>query len=159
MTTRITMGTTPANREGVEVYKNQVILEGFLGKKPELRDMPSGDRVANVSMATKELWNDKSGKTVSATEWHSLVFYGERADRASMYGKGDNIHVEGKLQTRRFTDANGNPKTVREVVVMRSHRIDRMHDDGSGNDLGQEPPQHSEEAGPVRAGHSDNWPL
>ena len=62
------------------MYKNQVILEGFLGKSPEIRFMPSGDKVANVTLATKEVWKDKAGKPVSSTEWHALVFYAERAD-------------------------------------------------------------------------------
>lgn len=130
------------------MYKNQVILEGFLGKKPEIRFMPSGDKVANVTLATKEFWRDKQGKPVEATEWHSLVFYAERADRAELYEKGDNIHIEGKIQTRRYTNTEGQQKTVREIIVMRSHRIDRMHDEHEG---GGEPPadaDHADDAPP-----------
>ena len=61
------------------MYRNQVILEGFLGKSPDIRFMPSGDKVANVTLATKEVWKDKAGRPVSSTEWHALVFYAERA--------------------------------------------------------------------------------
>lgn len=141
------------------MYKNQVILEGFLGKSPEIRFMPSGDKVANVTLATKEVWKDKAGKPVSSTEWHALVFYAERADRAELYEKGDNIHVEGKIQTRKYTDNAGHPKTVREIIVMRSHRIDRMHDEQDHGDH-QTPPEQQDDA-PASgsgAGDGDNWP-
>ena len=141
------------------MYKNQVILEGFLGKSPEIRFMPSGDKVANVTLATKEVWKDKAGKPVSSTEWHALVFYAERADRAELYEKGDNIHVEGKTQTRKYTDNAGHPKTVREIIVMRSHRIDRMHDEQDHGDH-QTPPEQQDDApaSGSSAGDGDNWP-
>ena len=141
------------------MYKNQVILEGFLGKSPEIRFMPSGDKVANVTLATKEVWKDKAGKPVSSTEWHALVFYAERADRAELYEKGDNIHIEGKIQTRKYTDNAGHPKTVREIIVMRSHRIDRMHDEQDHGDH-QTPPEQQDDApaSGSSAGDGDNWP-
>ena len=141
------------------MYKNQVILEGFLGKSPEIRFMPSGDKVANVTLATKEVWKDKAGKPVSSTEWHALVFYAERADRAELYEKGDNIHVEGKIQTRKYTDNAGHSKTVREIIVMRSHRIDRMHDEQDHGDH-QTPPEQQDDApaSGSSAGDGDNWP-
>ena len=142
------------------MYKNQVILEGFLGKSPEIRFMPSGDKVANVTLATKEVWKDKAGKPVSATEWHALVFYAERADRAELYEKGDNIHVEGKIQTRKYTDNAGHSKTVREIIVLRSHRIDRMHDEQDHGDH-QPPPEQQDDApgSGNTAGNGDNWPM
>jgi single-strand DNA-binding protein len=140
------------------MYKNQVILEGFLGKSPELRFMPSGDKVANGTLATKEVWKDKTGKPVSSTEWHALVFYAERADRAELYEKGDNIHVEGKIQTRKYTDNAGHQKTVREIIVMRSHRIDRMHEEQDHGD--HTPPEQNEDApGSRSAAADDNWPI
>ena len=141
------------------MYKNQVIREGFLGMCPEIRFMPSGDKVANVTLATKEVWKDKAGKPVSSTEWHALVFYAERADRAELYEKGDNIHVEGKIQTRKYTDNAGHPKTVREIIVMRSHRIDRMHDEQDHGDH-QTPPEQQDDApaSGSSAGDGDNWP-
>ena len=136
-----------------------MILEGFLGKSPEIRFMPSGDKVANVTLATKEVWKDKAGKPVSSSEWHALVFYAERADRAELYEKGDNIHVEGKIQTRKYTDNAGHPKTVREIIVMRSHRIDRMHDEQDHGDH-QTPPEQQDDApaSGSSAGDGDNWP-
>src|SRR5438105_6064522 len=133
-----------SNHRGPGMYKNQVVLEGFLGKKPQIRFMPSGDKVANVTLATKEFWKDGKGKPVEATEWHSLVFYAERADRAELYDKGDNIHVEGKIQTRKYTNTDGQQKTVREIIVLRSHRIDRMHDE---NDTLGEPPREQDDDG------------
>lgn len=140
------------------MYKNQVILEGFLGKNPEIRFLPSGDKVANVTLATKEMWKDKTGKPVSSTEWHALVFYGEQADRAELYQKGDNIHVEGKIQTRKYIDNAGHPKTVREIIVMRSHRIDRMHDEQDHGD--HAPPEQHDDAPASDSSvvDNDNWP-
>lgn len=139
------------------MYKNQVILEGFLGKSPEIRFMPSGDKIANVTLATKEVWKDKTGKPVSSTEWHSLVFYAERADRAELYEKGDNIHIEGKIQTRKYTNNDGQPKIVREIIVMRSHRIDRMHDEFDRSDQAQ-PELQDDAPTSGNAGDGDNWP-
>lgn len=141
------------------MYKNQVILEGFLGKKPEIRFLPSGDKVANATLATKEFWRDKQGKPVEATEWHSLVFYAERADRAELYDKGDNIHIEGKIQTRRYTNTEGQQKTVREIIVMRSHRIDRMHDEHEG--VGEPPADadHADDAQPQSTAAASDYNM
>ena len=139
------------------MYKNQVILEGFLGKAPEIRFMPSGDKIANVTLATKEVWKDKGGNVVSSTEWHALVFYAERADRAELYDKGDNIHVEGKIQTRRYTNSEGQNKIVREIIVMRSHRIDRMHDEFDRVEQSQ-PELQDDSPASGNAGDGDNWP-
>lgn len=118
------------------MYKNRVVLEGFLGADSELRYLPSGDKVANASLATETFWTDAQDRQKQATEWHALVFYGARADPAERYRKGDNLHVEGQIQSRRYVNAQNQPKVVREIVVLSSHRIDRMgsapaHDAGS----------------------------
>lgn len=126
------------------MYKNQIILEGFLGNDPEPRTLPSGDEVVNLSLATKESWEGTGGQPMENTQWHRLVFYGQRAQRASSYQKGDNLHIEGKAITRQYTDAKEHAKSVHEVIVMRSHRIDRMQAD---EEMDESPPVVSSDSG------------
>ncbi|MDR1423862.1 MAG: single-stranded DNA-binding protein [Azoarcus sp.] len=85
---------------------NKVILIGNLGRDPETRYMPSGDAIANVTVATTETWKDKaSGERREATEWHRVVFFGKLAEIVAQYlKKGSQIYVEGRLQTRKWQD-------------------------------------------------------
>lgn len=98
---------------------NKVILVGNIGQDPEVRYLPNGGAVANVSLATSESWMDKnSGQRQEKTEWHRIVFFGKLADVVSQYvKKGSKLYVEGKLQTRKWQDQNGNDKYTTEVVV------------------------------------------
>ena len=86
---------------------NKVILVGNLGKDPEIRSFPSGDQVANVSLATTDKWRDKqSGEPREHTEWHRLVFNGKLAEIAGQYlRKGSQIYVEGSIRTRQTAGA------------------------------------------------------
>ena len=88
---------------------NKVILVGNLGQDPEVRYMPNGNAVANVSLATAESYKDKNtGQMVDKTEWHRVVFFGKLAEIVGEYvRKGSQIYVEGKLQTRKWTDKDG----------------------------------------------------
>ena len=88
---------------------NKVILVGNLGKDPEVRYMPSGGAVANVTLATSEQWKDKdSGQKQERTEWHNVVFFNRLAEIAGEYlRKGSQIYVEGSLRTRKWQDKNG----------------------------------------------------
>lgn len=97
---------------------NKVILIGRLGKDPEVRYMPSGGAVANVSIATSEKWKDKqSGEQKERTEWHNLVFYQRLAEIVGEYlKKGAEIYVEGKLQTRKWQDKSGNDRYTTEII-------------------------------------------
>lgn len=97
---------------------NKVILIGRLGKEPEVRYMPSGGAVANVSIATSEKWKDKqSGEQKERTEWHNLVFYQRLAEIVGEYlKKGAEIYVEGKLQTRKWQDKSGNDRYTTEII-------------------------------------------
>jgi single-strand DNA-binding protein len=83
---------------------NKVILIGNLGNEPDVRYMPSGDAVANVSIATSEAWKDKNtGEMQERTEWHRVVFFGKTAEIVKQYlHKGSKIYVEGKLRTRKW---------------------------------------------------------
>lgn len=98
---------------------NKVILVGNLGKDPEVRYMPSGGAVANVTLATSEQWKDKqSGEQKERTEWHNVVFYQRLAEIVGEYlKKGSQIYVEGSLRTRKWQDKSGNDRYTTEIVA------------------------------------------
>jgi len=101
---------------------NKVILVGNLGKDPEVRSMNNGGEVVSFSLATSENWNDKaSGERKEKTEWHNIVIFNENLGRiAKQYlRKGSSVYVEGQLQTRKWTDQNGNDRYTTEVVLQR----------------------------------------
>jgi len=98
---------------------NKVILVGNLGKDPEMRYMPSGSAVANITLATTESWKDKqSGDQQERTEWHNIVFFNRLAEIVGEYlKKGSQIYVEGKLRTRKWQDKSGNDRYTTEIVA------------------------------------------
>ncbi len=96
---------------------NKVILIGNLGRDPEVRYLPDGGAVANVSVATTDTWKDKAGEKQEKTEWHRVVFFARLAEIAGEYlKKGSQIYVEGRLQTRKWQDKDGHEKYSTEVV-------------------------------------------
>ena len=100
---------------------NKVILIGNLGRDPEVRYMPSGDAVATLNLATTEKWKDKAGEAQEQTEWHRISFFGRQAEICGEYlRKGSSIYVEGRLQTRKYTDKEGVERYSTEI------RGDRM---------------------------------
>ncbi len=98
---------------------NKVILIGNLGQDPEVRYMPNGGAVANMTLATSETWRDKTtGEQKEKTEWHRVVLFGKLAEIAGEYlKKGSQVYIEGALQTRKWTDQAGIDKYTTEVVV------------------------------------------
>ena len=98
---------------------NKVILIGNLGADPEIRYAASGGAIANVRLATAESWRDKeSGEQQERTEWHRVVFFGRTAEVVEQYlRKGSQIYVEGRLQTRKWQDRDGNDKYTTEIVA------------------------------------------
>jgi single-strand DNA-binding protein len=101
---------------------NKVILIGHLGRDPEIRTTASGDRIANLQLATSETWRDKTtGERKEKTEWHRVVIFNDAlAGIAEKYlKKGAPVYVEGSLQTRKWTDQNGVEKYTTEVVLQR----------------------------------------
>jgi single-strand DNA-binding protein len=106
---------------------NKVILIGNLGADPDVKYMPSGDAVANVSVATTESWRDKdSGEQQERTEWHRVVFFRRLAEVVGEYlTKGSQVYVEGRLQTRKWQDRDGNDRYTTEI------RADQMQMLGS----------------------------
>lgn len=97
---------------------NKAIIIGNLGRDPETRYMPNGDAVCNIAVATTESWKDKnSGQKQEATEWHRITFYRKLAEIAGQYlKKGSQVYVEGKLQTRKYTDKDGVEKYSTEII-------------------------------------------
>jgi len=96
---------------------NKVILVGRLGRDPEVRFTSSGQPVANFSMATDETYKDRAGERQKRTEWHKIVIWGKQAEIAQKYlHKGSLIFVEGRIQTREYTDRDQNKRTSFEIV-------------------------------------------
>jgi single-strand DNA-binding protein len=99
---------------------NKVILVGNLGADPEVRSLPNGGKVVNLSVATSESWRDKnSGERKERTEWHRVVIFSEGLTRvAEQYlRKGSKVYIEGQLQTRKWQDQSGQDKYSTEVVL------------------------------------------
>lgn len=98
---------------------NKCIIVGNLGKDPELRFLPNGGAVANIAVATSDSWKDKqTGEQKEKTEWHRVVIFGKLAEIAGEYlKKGSKVYLEGKLQTRKWTDGQGQEKYATEIVL------------------------------------------
>ena len=109
---------------------NKVILLGNLGKDPEVRFMPNGGAVANLTVATSESWKDKqSGEQKEKTEWHRIVIFGKLAEIAGEYlKKGSKAYFEGALQTRKWTNQQGQDQYTTEVVVQGFNGVMQMLD-------------------------------
>ena len=119
---------------------NKVILVGNLGDAPEIRELNSGTRVANMSIATSESWRDKNtGERRQITEWHRVVIFNEKlAEFAEQYlKKGSKVYIEGQLQTRKWQDQSGNDRYTTEVVLKnfggQLQMLDSRPDDGGSN--------------------------
>ncbi|MGL5430580.1 MAG: single-stranded DNA-binding protein [Vibrio sp.] len=107
---------------------NKVILIGNLGQDPEVRYMPSGGAVANITIATSESWRDKTtGEQKEKTEWHRVTLYGKLAEVAGEYlRKGSQVYIEGQLQTRKWQDQNGQDRYSTDIVVQGYNGIMQM---------------------------------
>lgn len=129
---------------------NKVILVGNLGQDPEVRYMPNGNAVANLSLATKEQWKDQQGQKQEKTEWHRLTMYRRQAEVAGEYlKKGSQIYIEGKLQTRKWQDQAGVDRYTTEIVVDSM----QMLGGGKSNDGGyQQSPQQNAPANNQQGG-------
>ena len=130
---------------------NKVILVGNLGRDPEIKFFPSGDQVANVTIATTDKWKDKqSGEMKEHTEWHRLVFNSRLAEIAGQYlRKGSQIYVEGSIRTRKWTDQNGQERYSTEI------RVDQMQMLGGKGEGQQQAPAHKQTAPQADGGFGD----
>lgn len=105
---------------------NKVILVGNLGKDPEIRYMPNGNAVANITVATSETWKDKqTGEQKEQTEWHRVTFYRRLAEIAGEYlKKGSKVYIEGRLQTRKWQGQDGQDRYTTEVIANEMQMLD-----------------------------------
>ncbi len=129
---------------------NKVILVGNLGRDPEVRTLNSGNRVANLSLATSERWRDRnSGEMQERTEWHRVVIFDDKlCDVAEKYlRKGSKVFVEGQLQTRKWTDQSGQERYTTEVVLQRYRGELTMLDGRGEGGGGSYEPAGSSQAG------------
>ena len=113
---------------------NKVILLGNLGRDPETRYTTGGDAVTNLRIATTDTWKDKAGEKQEKTEWHTVVLFGRQAEIAGEYlKKGRPVYIEGRLQTRKYTDKDGVEKYSTEIVGDRMQLIGGAKDAGAGS--------------------------
>ncbi len=117
---------------------NKVILVGNLGADPETRYMPSGSAVTNLSVATSESWKDKqTGEQNERTEWHKVVMFDRLAEIAAEYlRKGSQVYIEGKLQTRKWQDRDGNDRWTTEIRASEMQMLGGRGGAGGGGSFG-----------------------
>lgn len=134
---------------------NKVILIGNLGQDPEVKYMPNGNAVANITVATSESWKDKNtGEQVDKTEWHRVVFFRRLAEIVGEYlKKGSKIYIEGKLQTRKWQDKNGKDNWTTEIIASEMQMLDSRG--GGSSDFNQSqgsaPMQSAPQSAPSQA--------
>ncbi len=128
---------------------NKVILIGNLGKDPDVRYVPSGSAVTNVTIATSESWKDKqTGEKQERTEWHNVVFFNRLGEVAGEYlKKGSKVYVEGSLRTRKWQDkTSGQDRYTTEIVANNMQMLD-SRDGSSGGEYGGDQNQHQNQGG------------
>ncbi len=136
---------------------NKVIIVGNLGKDPEVRFMPNGGAVANITVATSESWKDKqTGEKKEKTEWHRVVMFGKLAEIAGEYlKKGSKVYLEGSLQTRKWTNQQGQDQYTTEVVLQGFNGVMQMLDgksSGQGGFQGQQSTGFQQQQTPQQQG-------
>ena len=121
---------------------NKVIIVGNLGKDPEVKFMPNGSAVANITVATSESWKDKqTGEQKEKTEWHRVVMFGKLAEIAGEYlKKGSKVYLEGSLQTRKWQNQEGKDQYTTEIVLQGFNGVMQMLDGKSGAPAQQQAP-------------------
>ena len=116
---------------------NKVIIIGNLGRDPETRYMPEGGAITNISVATTDKWKDKNGEMQEKTEWHRVAFFGKLAEIAGEYLKtGSQVYVEGRLQTRKWQDKDGQDKYTTEIVANQMQMLGSRPGMGGGRGEG-----------------------
>jgi single-strand DNA-binding protein len=132
---------------------NKVILVGNLGRDPETRYTTSGDAVTNIRVATTDTWKDKNGEKQEKTEWHTVVFFGRQAEIAGEYlKKGRQVYIEGRLQTRKWQDKEGQDRYSTEIVADRMQMLGSR--EGASQSSVSSVPSDPAEREPAAAGAS-----
>ena len=130
---------------------HKVILIGNLGRDPETRYMPDGGAITNISVATTETWKDKQGEKQEKTEWHRVAFFGKLAEIAGEYlKKGSQVYVEGRLQTRKWQDQDGQDKYSTEIVANAMQMLGSRQGMGGGGPAAEREPAESGGGGAAR---------
>ena len=118
---------------------NKVILIGNLGRDPEVRYLPSGDAVANFSIATSENWKDRNGQRQERTEWHNISMFGRLAEIAGQYlKKGSKVYIEGRIQSRKYTGKDGIERTAYDIVANEMKMLDGRNSGSSPYEGGEQ---------------------
>tara|TARA_R110000796_G_scaffold96719_1_gene203092 strand:- start:535569 stop:536006 length:438 start_codon:yes stop_codon:yes gene_type:complete len=141
---------------------NKVILVGNLGKDPEVRHLESGRAVANFSLATSETYKNKQGERVTTTEWHNIVLWSPLAEIAEKFlKKGNQVYIEGKLNTRSWDDQDGNKRYTTEVVGNNLTMLGTKSDnEGGGGSSSYSPSsEKSSEVSSIPEDDSDDLPF
>ena len=132
---------------------NKVILIGRLGRDPETRYMPNGEAVCNFSVATSESWKDQSGQRQERIEWHNITMYRRLAEIAGQYlKKGSQVYLEGKIQTRKYTDKNGVERTAYGIIANEMKMLGGGNSEQQAQSAQAEtptPPRHQAPAAPA----------
>lgn len=116
---------------------NKAIVLGNLGRDPELRHTQSGKAVCTLRIATNESWQDQSGERQERTEWHQVVVWGRQAENCNQYlKKGRSVFIEGRIQTRKWQDKDGNDRYSTEIVADRVQFVGGGARDGGGDSYG-----------------------
>ena len=133
---------------------NKVILVGNLGKDPEVRYLPNGDPVANITIATSSKYKSKTGEMVEDTEWHRVSFFGKLAEIVGQYlKKGRPVYIEGRLKTRKYTDKDGVEKYATDIIANEMQMLgDRPQGDAPSEAPRQAP---ARQAAPAGSGFDD----
>lgn len=128
---------------------NKVILLGNIGQTPDLRFTPGGVAIMNVSLATTHTWKDRdTGAKHEKTEWHRVVFFGKQAELIKEYcAKGDTLYVEGRIESRKYTDSKGVERTTVEIAAESMQML------GNRKGAGESPPPEGSLAAQVAARH------
>jgi single-strand DNA-binding protein len=136
---------------------NKVILVGNLGKDPEVRYMPNGNAVANVTLATTESWKDRqTGEQQEKTEWHRVVMFRRLGEIAGEYlKKGSQVYIEGKLQTRKWQDNAGNDRYTTEIVANEMQMLGGRGGGSAGFQADSAPAPAAQAPAPATAGADD----
>ncbi len=140
---------------------NKVILVGNLGREPEIRHSNAGQKIASLSVATSDVWKDKSGQKQEKTEWHRVVIFNPNlADIAERFlHKGSKVYIEGALQTRKWTDQSGQEKYSTEIVIGNFKGELGILDAKSGSETGGEWGGASASSGSASSGGWDSAPA
>jgi single-strand DNA-binding protein len=141
---------------------NKVILVGNLGKDPEVRYTPNGKAVANLALATSESWKDQSGQVQEKTEWHRVSIFGKLAEIAGEYlRKGSQIYIEGKLQTRKWTNKEGQDQYTTEIHLDPFNGVMQMlggKSEGAPQQQAQRPAQQQQQQRQQRPAQQSQQP-